>query len=82
MELGGDESADETSESEAKMLAHSYRNAIVAFTYGSNSYSQARQNPGICGFGTATPQNRAKIMMIGGLKSTAIKVLGVKADIA
>jgi len=33
------------------------------------------------GFGTATPQNRANMMITNGLKSTAIKVLGVQAEI-
>ena len=52
----------------------------MLFTYGSSWYSQARQNPGICGLGTATPQKSAKMMMRNGLKSTAMNVLGVKAD--
>jgi hypothetical protein len=38
-------------------------------TYGSSWYSQARQKPGICGLGIATPQKSAKMMMMGGFKS-------------
>jgi len=48
---------------------------------GSSWYSQARQKPGICGFGIATPQKRAKTMMTKGLRRTAMKVLGVRAEI-
>jgi hypothetical protein len=50
-------------------------------TYGSSSYSQERQNAGICCGGMATPQNSEKVMMMNGLKSTAMKVLGVSAEI-
>jgi hypothetical protein len=43
-------------------------------THGSSWYSQARQKPGICGLGIATPQKSAKMMMMGGFKSIALEL--------
>lgn len=48
-------------------------------THGSSSYNHARQNPGIRGFGTATPQKSAKMMIKNGFSRTAINVLDVHA---
>ena len=48
---------------------------------GSNSYNQTLQNLGIKGLGTVTPQKRANVMMIKGLRRTAMNGDGVSAAI-
>jgi len=46
---------------------------------GTSSYSQ-RQKPGIWGLGMVTPQKREKTTMTKGFMRTAMKVLGVRAE--
>ncbi len=53
----------------------------ISLVNGSSWYSQALQNFGICGWGIVTPQKRANVMIRKGLRSMAIKLLGVQAEI-